>query len=365
MKKTSSIGRRILLVSCILVVLAIATGAYWFYFIRGVVYSDDARIDGDLVDLAPEISGRLREVFVREGDQVKKGQVVFVLDRNALEAAVAQAKASLSSAKSNFSVQKAEYQKAVHGPRAEDIRIARAAVKRLRAECDLAALQLARTKALYRDKAASKSKLDNVQTTYESEKQALEEARQRLKRLQAGTRSEDIEAAKNRVAVAKGQVTKVAASLSKARIKLAKATVRAPFNGVVVRRWRNPGAMVLEGTPILTVLDTGSLRVAANIEEKYLNRIRIGDQADISVDAFPDLELKGHIDKILRATNSEFSLIPAEGVSGTFIKVTQRVRLRIAIDNLPELPLGPGLSVEVHIHTRPDGFKQQERTIHE
>jgi len=363
-KKPASAGRRIVLVSCILAVLAFATGAYWFVFMRGVVYSDDARIDGDLVDIAPEINGALRQVLVQEGDRVKKGQALFVMDKEYLKAAVAQARATLNAARSNLSVQEAGYQKAVHGPRIQDISIARAVVMKLRAQNKLSALQLARTETLFGKKAASKSELDNVRTTCESNKQSLEEAVQRLRLLQAGTRSEDIEAARCRVELAKGQVKKDAAALSRVMIKLGKATVCAPFDGSVVRRWRDPGAVVMEGTPILTVLDTASLRVSANIEEKYLNKIRINDPVDISVDAFPDLELKGHIERILRATNSEFSLIPAEGVSGTFIKVSQRVRLRIAIDNLPEVSLGPGLSVEVHIHTAGDRDRHQKSKTH-
>jgi membrane fusion protein (multidrug efflux system) len=364
MKKPSSVGRRIVLVSCMLAVLALATGTYWFFFMRGVVYSDDARIDGDLVDLAPEINGALRQVLVQEGDRVEKGQILFVLDKKYLEASVAQARATLNAARSNLSAQEAGYQKAVHGPRAQDISIARAAVMKLRAQNKLASLQLARTKTLYGKKAASKSELDNVRTTYESNEQSLEEAVQRLELLQVGTRSEDIEAARCKVELAEGQVKKDAAALSRTMITLGKATVHAPFDGSIVRRWRDPGAMVMEGTPILTVLDTASLRVSANIEEKYLNRIRIDDPVDISVDAFPDLELKGHIERILRATNSEFSLIPAEGVSGTFIKVTQRVRLRIAIHDLPDLSLGPGLSVEVRIHTTGNTDKLQGSKIH-
>jgi membrane fusion protein (multidrug efflux system) len=99
----------------------------------------------------------------------------------------------------------------------------------------------------------------------------------------------------------------------------------------------------------VTVFDPATLRVDANIEEKYLGEIALNDQVDILVDAYPGLHLKGRISDILRATNSQFSLIPSEGVSGTFIKVTQRVPLRIAVATPADLPIGPGLSVEVRI----------------
>jgi len=107
--------------------------------------------------------------------------------------------------------------------------------------------------------------------------------------------------------------------------------------------------MPLASQPVISMFDPATLRVDANIEEKYLHDVAVGDEADISVDAYPALQLKGRVTEILRATNSEFSLIPAEGVSGTFIKVTQRVPLRIAVAAPPDLALGPGLSVEVKI----------------
>jgi membrane fusion protein (multidrug efflux system) len=118
-----------------------------------------------------------------------------------------------------------------------------------------------------------------------------------------------------------------------------------------VRRWIDPGAMPLPSQPVISMFDPATLRVDANIEEKYLGEVAIGDAADVSVDAFPSLRLHGRVTEILRAANSEFSLIPAEGVSGTFIKVTQRVPLRIALTVPPELAFGPGLSVEVDIHS--------------
>jgi membrane fusion protein (multidrug efflux system) len=101
---------------------------------------------------------------------------------------------------------------------------------------------------------------------------------------------------------------------------------------------------------VLTLLDPATLRVAANIEEKDLARVRVGDWVDVSVDAFPNAPLHGKIETVLRATNSRFGLVPAEGVSGTFIKVAQRMPLRIALDPPPKgLKLSPGLSVEVRI----------------
>jgi multidrug resistance efflux pump len=107
--------------------------------------------------------------------------------------------------------------------------------------------------------------------------------------------------------------------------------------------------MPLASQPIISVFDPATLRVDANIEEKYLHDVAIGDEVEISVDAYPSLRLQGRVAEILRATNSQFSLIPAEGVSGTFIKVTQRIPLRVTVSAPADLALGPGLSVDLKI----------------
>ncbi|RLC31149.1 MAG: hypothetical protein DRH37_03730 [Deltaproteobacteria bacterium] len=365
MKNYFLAGRKILFTSGILLILGAATVLYWVFFIRGIVYTDDARFDGDLVDFAPEINGTLQDVFFREGDEVHKGDVLFVLDQRSLQAAVAQVEAALESAQADLAMARAEYDKALHGPRAEDIKAAQARVMRLQAETNLADVELARVKRLYSEELVNKSKLVHAQAEYDSDKQALEEARQRLILLQKGTCSEDIRATASRVALAEAQVAESKASLLNATIRLDYATVRSSIDGFVERRWRDPGAMVPQGTPVLTLFDPSSIQVLANIEEKYLHRVSIGDSVDISVDAFPSLHLKGNVVRIMRATNSRFSLIPSEGVSGTFIKVPQRIRIRIAVEVPPDHSLGPGLSVEVRIHIRPEKSEDSRDKRHE
>jgi multidrug resistance efflux pump len=122
--------------------------------------------------------------------------------------------------------------------------------------------------------------------------------------------------------------------------------------------------MPLPGQAVLSLFDQSSLRVDANIEEKYLSQVSVGDEATIKLDAYPELRLKGWVVEILRATNSQFSLIPAEGVSGTYIKVSQRVPLRIAIYNPPDVLLAPGLSAKVRIHVGSNVHEGTSQVVH-
>jgi membrane fusion protein (multidrug efflux system) len=273
------------------------------------------------------------------------------LDPAIPQAALDQAEASLVSARAGLGLSEALNEKAVNGSRPEEVKAAEATVRRFQDEEAMAHLDLERVQALFKGSAVSQNDLDRARTVYESAAQSRENAAQNLILLQQGSRKEDIAAARAALELARSRVAEFSASVDNARSNLARCTVQAPFDGWVVRRWIDPGAMPLPSQPVISMFDPATLRVDANIEEKYLGDVAIGDAADVSVDAFPSLRLHGRVTEILRAANSEFSLIPAEGVSGTFIKVTQRVPLRIALTVPPELAFGPGLSVEVDIHS--------------
>jgi membrane fusion protein (multidrug efflux system) len=337
----------------IAVLAAIGLGVfiYWLFFIRGIVYTDDARFSGHMVDLAPEINGRLIEVAVREGTFVRKGTVIFRLDPSIPQAALNGAEAALASAKASLALSEAMRDKAMNGSRPEEIKAAEATAGRLQSDEEMAQLNYTRVQALFKGAAVTQDDLDRARTACESARQGRENAEQNLALLRQGTRREDKSAAAAAVELARSKVAEAAASVDNLRRDLARCTVVAPFDAWVVRRWLDPGAMPLVAQPVVSLFDPATLRVDANIEEKYLHEVAIGDSADIVVDSYPSLRLTGRVFSIMRATNSEFSLIPAEGVSGTFIKVTQRVPLRISVSAPPELMLGPGLSVEVKIRS--------------
>lgn len=335
---------------CFLALVALACFIYWFYFIRGTVFSDDARIDGTLIDLSPQISGVLDTVTVQEGDKVQKGQVMFTLDKNLLQASVLKARADMASSKETEDVTNAQYIKAVNGPLSDEINIAETAVKKALSELNLEESNWKRISALYEEKLVSTADHDRVKTALENARHRYVDANQRLVLLKKGTRDEDLLAAKASKYAKIADLDSAKARLSQAEINLGYSDVTSPFTGLVVRRWKDPGDTISAGTPVLSVLDPSSLHIDANIEEKNLYKIRPGDSVDIRIDAFPNARLKGKVEKILLATNSKFSLVTSEGVSGTFIKVAQRVPLRIVFDSMPKIPLGPGLSVEVRIH---------------
>jgi membrane fusion protein (multidrug efflux system) len=341
--------QRILLGIAILTVIAVGVFGYWFFRMRGIVFTDDARFAGHLVDLAPEISGTIVTVPVHEGQLVRQGTVVFQLDPALLQSALQQAEGALSSARASLASSEAKNAKAVNGSRPEEIKAAEAVARRLQNEEELTRLNFERVQALFKQSTVSQDDLDRARTALESARQSREAAVQNLSLLEQGSRKEDLDVAKADLELARSRVNEAGSAADNARSNLARCVVKAPFDGWVVRRWLDPGAMPLAAQPVVSMFDPATLRVDANIEEKYLHEVAVGDEAEISVDAYPSLRLQGKVAEILRATNSQFSLIPAEGVSGTFIKVTQRVPLRITVSAPPDLALGPGLSVDVKI----------------
>lgn len=344
---------RITIAISFLLIIALAMAGYWFYFMRGIVFSDDARFDGDLLDIAPRINGILTEVRVAKGDRVKVGQVLFVLDKKDLAEALCRAEAEAAFARADLQMAEVKYVKTINGSRPEEIRMAQANEKKAAAALELATDEYQRFKALYAQNVIPTSKIDRAKAEYEASRRAHEEAVNHLDLLKNGARQEDVDAAKANAEMKKARLAVAEAGVRQARINLNYSEIIAPCDGVVVQKWASPGVIVPMGKPVLTIFNPSTLHITANIEEKNLGKIAVGNPVDISVDAYPALKLKGRVEKIMSTANSEFSLIPAEGISGTYIKVAQRVPVRIAADIPADINIGPGLSVEVSIHIHP------------
>jgi len=357
---------RIALAVLVLLLAAAVAGGYWYFHLRGVVFTDDARLAGQLLDLAPQIGGQLAAVNFDTGQSVLQGQVVFVLGKDPFEAAVRRADAAAAAARAGLRMARAQYEKVLKGPRAQEISIAQANLEHAMEQERLATAEWNRIKNLARDQVVSGSARDKAETTWQASSQARIVAQKQLDLLLEGARSEDVASAKSNVDLQQAQLGAAEAALNQARLNLDYTEIHAPFSGVVVRRWQDPGAILSAGRPVVTLLDPATLHVNANIEEKSLYRVAVGDPVEVSIDAYPRIPLKGRLSKILRATNSQFSLIPSEGASGTFIKVAQRVPIEVELTSLPkDLPIGPGLSVELRILTRSHAAAQAAVTRHE
>jgi membrane fusion protein, multidrug efflux system len=346
-------GKRLIFVAVGFLLFLVVVGfLYWFFFMRNIVSTDDARLDADLVNLAPQISGVLTDVKIVEGDKVHKGQLMFTLDKDIFKVNLEHTEAERDVALKNMNAVEASYEKAVHGPLPQEIKIAESEKSRLEAEMELTSIELKRSKDLFEKNAITESERDSAIASWKSAVESFNEAVNRLSLLKAGTRKEDLKSALALLEMNKALVKQAEVSLEQARLNLNYTDVYSPYNGFVVKLWVDPGTVVQAGTPVLSIMNPSSLYVSANITEKNLYRISVGDKADFSIDSYPGKTFSGRVESIMRVVNSRFSLIPAEGVSGTFIKLTQRVPIRVKFDVPAGMNLGPGLSVALHIHTK-------------
>lgn len=324
-------SRTILMVLGPVVVVA---GALWYWFgNQGTVSTDNAYIKQDIVAVAGEVSGLITKVNVRENQHVKAGDVLFTIDPATFDATIRQADAQIATAQAKVTALNA------------DVAAKAAALAAANDDLALAQANFSREKALM-------DKGFNTRARMDAAEHAVAVARDRIVSIRA-------EVAQARSELATGaQVPGVNPAIAAAQANRAKATldmertvVRAPADGVVTQVTRlQVGQMVFPGVPMVSIVRDGSARVDANFKETDLNHMRPGQLAEIEIDAYPGLTLKGHVESIGAGTGSEFSVLPAQNATGNWVKVIQRVPVRIAIDSKSERPLIAGLSSDVTVH---------------
>lgn len=296
--------KRVIIPTAILLLLAAAGLWYYYTQIRGFDSTDDAYVDGNRVSISSKMLGRIVMLAADEGDTVRQGEVIVRLDDADLRAQEAQARAGLEDAREAATLAQVNLQ------RAED--------------------DYKRADTQYKTKVIP-------QEQYEHARSALAAARSQEK------------IAITRIGTAEAQLNVV-------RTSLQNTVITAPMNGVVAKRYALPGDVVQPGQPILSVYDLASVWVTANFEETKISSLKIGDPVEISVDAYPDVTLKGKILLFGASTASQYSLIPPNNASGNFTKVTQRIPVKIEIEKsaaagYDPVTLLPGMSVEVRVRT--------------
>ncbi len=298
-----------IIIPFIIILIAAAAGIYWYIGQLGYVTTDDAFIDGNKLSVSSKMLGRITKLTVDEADTVHKGQLLVQLDSTDLLAQAQQAKAMLELDNESISLAKVNLEKA------QD-------------DYDRAEKQ-------YNDKIIPKEQFDHMQKALES--------------------------AKAQFNISKTKIGTAKAQLNVIQTQLQNASIYSPMDGIVAKRWSLTGDVVSPGQPILTIYDIKNVWVTADLEETKLSSIKIGDKADISVDAYPDQVFQGKIYQLGSNTASQFSLIPPSNASGNFTKVTQRVPIKISIapttqtgkpDPNPDINLLPGMSVEISIKVK-------------
>jgi len=318
----------------ILVPVAIAVGGAWYWLgHRGEVSTDNAYVKNDIVSVAAEVTGLVAAVQVRENQHVNAGDILFTIDPAPYQVAIAQADAQIAKAQANMTALQADVgaNAADIAGANDDLALAEATYSREKALMDRGFNTRARMDAAQHAVAVARDKLGSIRAE-------VEKARAQLAN---GSQVPGVNPA-----VAAGQ-----AQRDQAELNLHRTIIRAPASGVVTQNSRLlVGQMAFPGVPMLSIVRDGSTRIDANFKETDLAHMQPGQRVDIEIDAYPGQKFRGRVDSIGAGTGSQFSLLPAQNATGNWVKVTQRVPVRIAIEGQQTRQLVAGLSSVVTVH---------------
>ena len=326
---------RLLLVLGLIAGALAAYGRYWWTDLRGTVGTDDAYVDARIVSAAARLSGRVETVDVLEGMKVRKGQQLATLAKDKLQIQLSQAHAEVMNLEARLN-------ELLKGPRSEEIAVARAGLKVLEVELARRERELKRIIKLANNRLISGESLDNRRADVAAINSQLEVQRKKLQLISVATLPEVLEQARAQVLQSKSRVKAIESDLRDT-------VLFSPVEGMVAKRMVEAGEVVANGQALFQIVALGKTWVVANLEENQISRVEIGQAVQIWIDAYPNRIFQGRVGPLYAATLSRFSLLSTSSASGNFIKVTQRIPVRIdwLEDEMP--PLYPGLNVEIRI----------------
>jgi membrane fusion protein (multidrug efflux system) len=395
---------RVVAGSAVLVLLLGAVSAYAYFSRR--VSTDDAQVDAHIAPIAAKVGGNVSDILVADNQLVHAGDVLLRVDPRDYQARVDQACASLAAAESQarganagvpltsattasgtsaataqLAAASADHARAVvdyERASSSELAVAKADVDARRATAERARADLERMAPLAAkneisklqfdafvagqrvaasELAASEQKLANAEKQAESSKalMAASEARVDAARAavaQANANRHQVDISAAQAGSASAAILQARAALHAAELELSYATITAPIEGVVTRKTIQLGQIIQPGQSLLTIVPLSDVWVTANFKETQLAGVRPGQRAEVHVDTYGQT-FPGHVDSIAGATGAKLSLLPPENATGNFVKIVQRVPVKVAIDHVPEgFVFRPGMNVDVTIFTR-------------
>jgi membrane fusion protein (multidrug efflux system) len=344
-KKPPLYKRPAFVISITLITLVLIIGGIVAWLIlRQYASTDDAYIDGHVVQISPQVSAQVVGLHIEDNQFVHRGDLLVRLDPTDYEVALEQAKAQVSEAVGRLAQAKAQ------------IESAKASVPQAQAREHAAQASLANALAdldRYRrvdERARSRQQLDTAGTTTTNANAQVEEAHAGVIAALANVTTAEASAK-----AAEGQLQTAKANQKRAEVNLSYCEIRAPCDGRVTQRSVEAGNYVTVGQALFLLVDP-NVWVVANFKETQLTRMRPGQPVNFKVDAFPNIKYHGHVDSIQAGSGSRFSVLPAENATGNFVKIVQRVPVKILFDhsdNTNDAPmLSPGLSVRPWVKIR-------------
>ena len=322
-------SRRLLRIVLLLIVplLLLGGGVYYWLASGDSVSTDNAAVKQDIVSVSAQVNGPISAVLVKNGDRVRAGQILFRIDPAPYRVALEQAQAQLAAAR----LATTQLRTQAAGTSAD--------ISGAAAQLEINRRSLARQADLLRQGFTTRVRYDEALADVRESETSLADARAR--------------SANAAAAIAPGEQPSIAqamAAVDKARLDLSRTEVRAPMDGVVENSDRlQVGQMAVQGLGMLSLVKSRNAWVEANFKEKDVGRMIPGQRAHIEIDAYPGRDFPAHVESIGAGTGSEFAILPAQNANGNWVKVVQRVPVRIAFDGPPSRPMIAGLSATVTV----------------
>ncbi|HXR85032.1 MAG TPA: HlyD family secretion protein [Hanamia sp.] len=319
--------------------------------------TDDAQIEADIIPVIPRVSGYVKDVMVKDNQKVKKGDTLFTIDDRDYKIAVMQAEAALATAKSNVAASRANTAAArsgiatsKQGVQTIDAQIAAAQVNLTRATQDFNRYQ-----NLIQDHSITQQQFEQAQAAKELAEKQLDILQQQKKQAssQTGVVSSQSNATAETIAVAESVVKQREVEVEDAKLKLSYTIVTAPESGRVSRVNIQEGQLLQAGQSTFNIVHSENIWVVANFKETQYRKMAVGQKVIVHADAFPNHDFEAVLSSFSPATGAKFSLLPPDNASGNFVKVVQRLPVKIEFTNPSDSllqRLRPGMNVDVDVH---------------
>lgn len=347
----------------ILIIIAGACiGAYWYLYASHFVSTDNAYSDVEIAQVTPSIGGTIAEVLVLNTQVVKEGDILVKIDQTDTSLALEEAKANL-----NLAVRQVKGYMAnnnglnalIEARKADETRI-NAKLSAANADFKKAKIDLKRREDLISSGAISADELTKAKNAYENAKASLDATNAEVEQAKAnvmsaiGSRNQNASRIDDVTLENNPEVLLAQARLDKAMVDFNRTIIKAPISGIIAKRQVELGQRVQIGAPLLSIVPIHNMYVNANFKENQLKKVKIGQEAEVHADIYGDsFTYHGIVEGFSGGTGAAFSLIPAQNATGNWIKVVQRVPIRIKLQEkeLEEHPLKVGLSMDVEINT--------------
>lgn len=357
-KKAGNKKKRFLMLGIVAGLITIISLLVWIGSI-GHETTDNAQVETTIIPLRNIVQGFVVDIRFEDNQSVQQGDTLLVIDDKDYQSKVIQAQAALESAEAQLTM-------ATSGELTAEMNASASSLTSQAAKENIATAQakytknekeLARVEKMFKDGAATQQQLESVKAEFETSRaqwMMLKKQADASSSQAKGTASQ-VDGQRAQIGLARALVKQRLAELALARTQLENTVIKAPFDGVISKKSVEIGQYLQSGVPICSAVDLENVWIGANFKETQIENMRVGQTVDITLDAFPGTAIKGKIQSFGGATGAKFSLLPPDNSTGNFVKITQRVPVRIQLQHYPSSLKGmilPGLSAEVDVHTK-------------